>query len=84
MLSNKYGDNLGWYYLGRAAEGKGLGDAAVRYYGISWERSKRFVMSCLSIACAGINVPVMLEDRLIAVESRRMAGKFFMPPDMSP
>lgn len=75
VLNDNYGDNLRWYYLGRAAEGMALCDTAVRYYGISRERSKRFSTRCWSVACAGIKLPDTLGDRLGAVEEMRAAGK---------
>lgn len=82
-LKNKYGDNLGWYYLGRAAEGMGLCDAAIRYYGISEERSKSWLTSCLSKACAGIKLPDALKDRLLAIEAMHAAGQCSADQDKS-
>ncbi len=35
VLNDNYGDNLRWYYLGRAAEGMHLCDTALHYYGMS-------------------------------------------------
>ncbi len=75
VINDKYGDDLRWYYLGRAAEGMGLCDSAEVYYGISKERSDRFKTRCLGIACSGISVPDALEPRLRAVEAMRVAGK---------
>jgi hypothetical protein len=83
VLQTKYGDNLGWYYLGRAAEGMGLCDAAVLYYGISKERSEAWVTSCFRAGCFGIMLPDALEDRLLAVEAMRAAGKCSTPPGTS-
>jgi hypothetical protein len=84
VLNDKYGDNLRWYYLGRAAEGMGLCDAAILYYGISKERSKDFVTRCFSVACAGITLPEALGDRSVAVEEKRAAGKCTAPPHTNP
>ena len=75
VIKDRYGDDLHWYYLGRAAEGLGLCDAAGVYYGTSRERSSRFVSHCPSINCAGITLPVALEDRLAAIETMRSAGQ---------
>jgi hypothetical protein len=75
VLNDKYGDDLRWYYLGRAAEGMALCDAAFHYYGISRERSESFTTRCLSIACAGIKLPEALDDRFLAIEAKRAAGK---------
>jgi hypothetical protein len=82
VLKDKYGDNLGWYYLGRAAEGMGLCDTAEHYYKISKERSEKFETRCLSIACHGFKLPDLLEERLRAVEAMRSAGKCSAPPVM--
>jgi len=83
ILRNKYGDNLGWYYLGRAAEGMGLCDAAVLYYAISRERSETRVTRCLGMACFGVRFPDVLKDRLLAVETMRAAGKCSTPPGIT-
>ncbi len=83
VLKDKYGSNLGWYYLGRAAEGMGLCDTAEHYYKISKERSEKFETRCLSIACYGFKLPEILEERLIAVEAMRSAGKCSAPPLMN-
>jgi hypothetical protein len=80
VLRDKYGDNLRWYYLGRAAEGMSLCDAAEHYYRISKQRSESFETRCLGIVCQGFKLPEILEERLIAVEAMRSAGKCFSPP----
>lgn len=82
VLKDKYGDNLRWYYLGRAAEGMSLCDTAEHYYRISKERSESFETRCLSIACHGFKLPDLLEERLRAVEAMRSAGKCSAPPVM--
>lgn len=84
ILNDKYGDNLGWYYLGMAAEGMALCDTAVHYYKISKERSERFITRCLYPACAGIKLPDALDARFSAVEAMRAAGKCAVAPDMYP
>ena len=83
MLNDRYGDNLRWYYLGRAAEGMSLCDTAERYYRISKERSEHFGSRCLGKGCAGVKLPEILEERLIAVEAMRSAGKCSAPPVMN-
>lgn len=82
VLNDNYGDNLRWYYLGRAAEGMALCDAAARYYGISRERSEHIATRCWSVTCAGIKLPEALGDRLAAVEQQRAAGKCPAPAAM--
>lgn len=83
VLNDKYGDNLRWYYLGRAAEGMSLCDTAEHYYRISKERSEHFETRCFSGMCAGIKLPEILEERLITVEAMRSAGKCSAPPIMN-
>jgi len=80
VLEDKFGDNLGWYYLGRAAEGMGLCDTAEHYYMISGERSESFWTRCFSTACYGIKLPEVLEERLTAIEAMRSMGKCSAPP----
>jgi hypothetical protein len=75
VLKDNYGDNLRWYYLGRAAEGMALCGSAEHYYRISQERSRSFWTRCLGIACHGFKLSEMLQDRLDAVEDMRSAGK---------
>jgi hypothetical protein len=83
VLKDNYGDNLRWYYLGRAAEGMGLCDTAEHYYRISKERSERFETRCLSIVCRGFKFPEILEERLNAVGAMRSTGKCSVPPRMN-
>lgn len=75
VINDRYGDDLRWYYLGRAAEGMGLCDVAEVYYGISRDRSGRFATRCLGIACAGIHLADALELRLQAIAVMRATGK---------
>jgi hypothetical protein len=79
VQKDNYGDNLRWYYLGRAAEGMALCDAADHYYQVSKERSESFWTRCLSIACNGIKLPQILDTRFNAVEAMRSAGKCLTP-----
>lgn len=81
VLHNRYGDDLRWYFLGRAAEGMALCDTALHYYGISRERSKSFSTRCLASACAGIALPAAVEDRLLAIAAKRAAGQCPPPND---
>ena len=80
VLNDNYGDDLRWYYLGRAAEGMALCDTAERYYRTSKERSEKFSTRCLGIACHGFNFPQAVEYRLTALEAMRKAGKCSAPP----
>lgn len=75
VLKDNYGDDLRWYFLGRAAEGMALCDAAARYYRISLERSESFLTRCLSFGCAGFKVKELLAERAAAVAAMRAEGK---------
>jgi hypothetical protein len=75
VLKDGYGDDLRWYFLGRAAEGLGLCEAAVRYYRISQERTASFWTRCLGIACLGFEPAQLLDERMAAVEAMRSAGE---------
>lgn len=80
VLQDNFGDNLRWYYLGRAAEGMGLCDAAEHYYQISKERSGSFWTRCLSIACHGFKVEELLAQRFAVLEVMRSVGKCSATP----
>lgn len=82
VLKDEYGDNLRWYYLGRAAEGMALCDTAEHYYRISAERSQSFWTRCFSIACYGFRLPEILEERFTAIDALRSAGKCSATPTM--
>lgn len=84
IISIGYGDNLGWYYLGRAAEGLALCDAALIYYGISRERTQHFSTRCLGPACYGVKFPDELDRRMFAVETMRATGQCATPPEFDP
>jgi len=75
VLKDDYGDDLRWYFLGRAAEGMGLCDAAERYYRISRERSGSFWTRCLGPACVGVELPQLLDARMAALVAMRSAGQ---------
>jgi hypothetical protein len=81
VLKDGYGDDLRWYFLGRAAEGLGLCVAAERYYRTSQERTASFWTRCLGIACVGFKPDQLLEERMAAVEAMRAAGKCLDTPD---
>ena len=59
-----YGDNLAWFFLGRAAEGLGYYDAALVYYGKSKKLSQNYMTRCIPPACVGFNVPDIVEKRI--------------------
>lgn len=83
VLTDNYGDDLRWYFLGRAAEGMALCDAAETYYSLSKERSGKFVTRCKSIGsgpCGGFSFPEDLEERFQTVQVMRAAGKCLIPP----
>lgn len=82
VLSDNYGDDLRWYFLGRAAEGMALCDAAEVYYGLSRERSEKLVTRCKSIGsgpCTDLHLPQDLEERFRAIRNMRDAGKCVIP-----
>ncbi len=83
VLNDNYGDDLRWYYLGRAAEGLGLCDTALHYYEISREMSKEFKTHCFGgdWVCS-VDLPAALVDRLNAIEETRKAGNCISPEDM--
>jgi hypothetical protein len=75
VMKDGYGDDLRWYFLGRAAEGLGLCDAAERYYRTSRDRSSSVWTRCLGIACLGFELPKIPDERMAAVEAMRAAGQ---------
>lgn len=82
VLTDNYGDDLRWYFLGRAAEGMALCDPAVVYYTRSRERSEKFVTRCKSIGsgpCGGFDLPQDLDARFRAIEIMRADGKCLTP-----
>jgi len=74
ILNDHYGDDVRWYFLGRAAEGLGWCDAALAYYGKSEAQGAQFITRCLGRACAGIRVREALAERRLALEAARQAG----------
>ena len=87
VLNDNYGDDLRWYFLGRAAEGMAFCDAAEIYYRLSKERSERLATRCWPIgstACAGLELPEKLAERFRAIRLMRAAGKCLTPSERPP
>ena len=80
VLKDNYGDDLRWYYLGRAAEGMALCDTAETYYRVSRERSQNLWTRCWSFACTGFNVQELLDERSAAIVAKRAEGKCRVAP----
>jgi hypothetical protein len=80
VLKDDYGDDLRWYFLGRAAEGMALCDTAESYYRVSRERSQNLWTRCWSLACTGFNVQELLDERSAAIAAMRAEGKCRVPP----
>ena len=75
-----YGDDLRWYYLGRAAEGMALCDTAEIYYRVSRERSESFWTRCLGFGCSGLDVKALLTERSAAIAAMRADGNCAVTP----
>jgi hypothetical protein len=62
VLQINFDDQVAWYYLGRAAEGLGGRDAAVRYY----RRAKFHELACARMinVCDGLVFPAVVDERL--------------------
>jgi tetratricopeptide (TPR) repeat protein len=56
-LKTNYGDNIAWFYLGRAAEGLGYHNAALTYYEKSIELSNSALTRCMGPVCSGFVFP---------------------------
>jgi len=84
ILNDHYGDDVRWYFLGRAAEGLGWCDAAQTYYAMSEARMARFITRCLGRACGGINVRQALAERRVALDLARTAGRCRDPLETHP
>lgn len=80
VLKDNYGDDLRWYYLGRAAEGMALCDTAEIYYRVSRGRSENLWTRCWSFACTGFNVKELLDERSAAIATLRAEGKCRVAP----
>lgn len=80
VLKDNYGDDLRWYYLGRAAEGMALCDTAEIYYRVSRERSENLWTRCWGFACTGFNVKELLDERSAAIATLRAEGKCQVAP----
>ncbi|MCB1790261.1 MAG: hypothetical protein KDJ24_08180 [Gammaproteobacteria bacterium] len=78
VLDDGYGDDLRWYFLGRAAEGLALCDAAEAYYAVSQTRSQRLVTRCWT--CAGLQFPQVVEQRMRVIGDMRTTGRCLSPP----
>jgi hypothetical protein len=74
ILNDRYGDNVRWYFLGRAAEGLGWCDAAQRYYATAEAFSAHVLTRCLGRACGGVVVPEALAERRSALDAARRGG----------
>lgn len=74
VVAKNFPYDLAYYYLGRAAEGKGHYGAAANYY-----RAAQIARKCDSLfnVCNGLDVPSLAADRLklVANSSSAMAGK---------
>jgi tetratricopeptide (TPR) repeat protein len=62
-LKTNYGDNIAWFYLGRAAEGLGYFDAALSYYEKSIQLSDSALTRCLGPVCSGFVFPNTPKNR---------------------
>lgn len=80
IISINFANDLTYYYLGRAAEGKGYFSAAANYY-----RASSAAMKCAGIfnVCNGLDVPNLAAARLKIVESSRSASRPSQPTGMS-
>jgi len=72
VYNDNYGDDVRWYFLGRAAEGMALCDAAEIYYAQSRVRSELF---WLGGDRAGLQFPQVLDDRLASIRAMRSDGQ---------
>jgi len=73
VIATNFPYDLAYFYLGRAAEGKGYYGAAANYY-----RAAQTAIKCAGFinVCNGLDVPSLATDRLKLVENRSpaMAG----------
>lgn len=67
VLEHNFGDNLSYYYLGRAAYEMGYYDAAIKYLNQSIEESKR-PLTGKCISCNGVKLPA--ESELLKAKIR--------------
>lgn len=72
VFNDNYGDDVRWYFLGRAAEGLALCDAAEIYYEQSRKRSELF---WLGGTRAGLRFPQVLDERLASILAMRRGGQ---------
>jgi tetratricopeptide (TPR) repeat protein len=62
-LKTNYGDNIAWFYLGRAAEGLGYHNAALSYYEKSIQLSDSALTRCIGSVCSGFVFPNAPKNR---------------------
>jgi len=77
VFNDNYGDDVRWYFLGRAAEGMALCDAAETYYAQSRKRSELFWLGGVR---AGLQFPQILDERLAAIQVMRSGGQCVILP----
>lgn len=77
VFNDNYGDDVRWYFLGRAAEGLALCDAAETYYAQSRKRSELFWLGGVR---AGLQFPQILDERRAAIQIMRSGGQCVTPP----
>lgn len=70
-----YGDNLQYYYLGRAAEGMHSYDAAETYYNMSNVASKSLLSRCFGPGCSEYNFPEDVNARLELISELKESEK---------
>lgn len=67
-LKTNYGDNMAWFYLGRAAESLGYFNAALSYYEKSIQLSDSALTRCLGPVCSGFTFPNAPKSRVDEVK----------------
>jgi hypothetical protein len=78
LIVTNYPSDLGYYFLGRAADGLGSPRAAVHYYEIAKTELKDD-RSCNAIGlCRGLGIPAVIDAELAAVQ-RKVNGPISGP-----
>jgi hypothetical protein len=73
LVVTNYSSDIGYYFLGRAADGLGSPSAAVHYYEIA-KAELRSDQSCEAIGlCRGLGIPAVIEAERAAAQ-RKAAG----------
>jgi hypothetical protein len=73
LVVTNYSSDIGYYFLGRAADGLGSPRAAVHYYEIA-KAELRSDRSCEAIGlCRGLGIPAVIDAELAAAQ-RKAAG----------